>query len=118
MLRDGHGRKCRNRFEILRGPQFENKIYVKGMLIQAPAHSYGGRAPDDKFFGYNLLVFDMKHRDRQNSITANEEKRAVVEAWYTHHLVFSPRVVLSIRIILSPVWVFFSVSVLTTTHGA
>ena len=36
----------------------------------------------DKYFGYNFLNYEMKSRDRQNSITYHEEMREVVKAWY------------------------------------
>eukprot|EP00392_Amoebophrya_sp_AT5.2_P013330 g13448.t1 len=89
-----------NRYEILRGPHWRNKIYVKGMLVQQPhLDAQGNRikkrinpfawtclgyrwSADDKFYGYNLLDFDMKSRDRENSISMQEERHAIGQAWY------------------------------------
>lgn len=96
----GDGPKFRHeayrQFEILKGVHFHNRIYVKGMLVQQPADNevkYSGGDKNQnwdkkkfgtgaKFFGYNLLDFDMKHRDRQNSLTHHEEKQAIINAWH------------------------------------
>ncbi|CAD7951444.1 unnamed protein product, partial [Amoebophrya sp. A25] len=84
-----HGKHAgHNRFEILRGPAFRNKLYVKGMLVQQPhldSHGNtwrGARRAGDKWYGYNFLDFDMKSRDRENSISYHEERANIVQAWH------------------------------------
>ncbi|CAD7924081.1 unnamed protein product [Amoebophrya sp. A120] len=75
-----------NKYEILRGPCLRNRIYVKGMLVQQPhLDDHGARialSKTDKYFGYNLLEFDMKSRDRENSIDMSQERHAIVHAWH------------------------------------
>ena len=45
-------------------------------------HAGGEWDPSPAFFGYNYLDFEMKHRDRQDSVPNHEQKKSIVMAWH------------------------------------
>ena len=86
-LNPGYHRACLQceKYEVLIGPSFCGRVYVKGMLVEKlPA---GGRGSSDygrgsrKIFGCNLLRFEMMCRDRVGSIGGEDEKREIASAW-------------------------------------
>ena len=91
-----------NKYEILIDEEFRGRIYVKGMLVQIPQSNWGGdysnafggnhgggggRHQNSRhyrgwYFGYNLLDFEIRSRDRFNSLTRQEETSEVIGSWH------------------------------------
>lgn len=80
--RAGHTVRPENQYEILTAEAMQGCLYVKGMQISDGLTNTNRSWRDGgKAFGYNLLNFVLKCRDRRNSISFQDEKKEVEAAW-------------------------------------
>ena len=61
--------------EILKDDRHNHCVYVKGMRVQKDV------SRGSIFFGMNLLVHDMKSRDRQNTLPPEVLQKNIISGW-------------------------------------
>ncbi|CAD7976256.1 unnamed protein product [Amoebophrya sp. A25] len=70
-------------YEILCGNATRGRIYVKDMQVINYYELRAAAGPATPAFGYNLKSFDMKFRDRKESLGERDQREQIVAAWGT-----------------------------------
>ncbi|CAD7962756.1 unnamed protein product [Amoebophrya sp. A120] len=73
----------RMQVEVLASVETRNRMYVKGMVV-IDRNRRNGTGPRlrNLMFGYNLVDFEMRYRDRQESLSLQDQQEAVTLGWH------------------------------------